>query len=285
MSLLIAQLSDIHLRPRGRLYKDVTDSNQQFRAAIHHLQTIDRRPDLVVITGDLVDEGHADEYASVLELLKELAMPCLVMPGNHDDRERLRAVMAELRSSADSPASAVGSLLPPPGALLPAPAPLHYVVETFPVRIVAFDACVPGRHHGQASENDLAWLERALTADRTKPTLLLMHHPPFVSGIPYLDQYRYFGEAALAELVRAAPNIEAVLCGHVHRLMTRRWAGTQVLACPSTTTEIALQLQPDASPKSYLGPPACLLHWWTPSHGLVSHLSHIGSFAGPFPFF
>jgi urea transport system ATP-binding protein len=29
-----------------------------------------------------------------------------------------------------------------------------------------------------------------------------------------------------------------VLCGHVHRQMVRRWAGTVVCSCPSTTTEI-----------------------------------------------
>jgi 3',5'-cyclic AMP phosphodiesterase CpdA len=112
-----------------------------------------------------------------------------------------------------------------------------------------------------------------------------MHHPPFVSGIAYLDEYRYVETDPLESVLRCFSNIEAVLCGHVHRSMTRRWAGTVVAACPSTTTEIALQLNPEAEPQSYMGPPACLLHLWNQVHGLVSHTSYIGKYPGPYPFF
>jgi hypothetical protein len=58
-----------------------------------------------------------------------------------------------------------------------------------------------------------------------------------------------------------------------------------VACCPSTTTEIGLQLDARAQPQSWLGPPACLLHLWDPSQGLVSHVSQIGRYPGPFPFF
>jgi hypothetical protein len=78
--------------------------------------------------------------------------------------------------------------------------------------------------------------------------------------------------------------VERVICGHLHRMMLRRWAGTLVASSPSTATEIALGLRPDALPASYLGPPACLLHHWSEATGLITHLSPIGRFAGPFPF-
>jgi 3',5'-cyclic-AMP phosphodiesterase len=53
---------------------------------------------------------------------------------------------------------------------------------------------------------------------------------------------------------------------------------------PSTATAIALQLRPDAKPASHVEPPACLLHHWRPGVGLVTHLSPIGAFPGPYPF-
>ncbi|HSV54169.1 MAG TPA: metallophosphoesterase [Burkholderiaceae bacterium] len=84
--MLIAQLSDVHVRRKGELYKGVVDSNRMFAEAIAHLQSLDRRPDLVLLTGDLVDEGHADEYANLCKLLKALELPYLVVPGNHDER-------------------------------------------------------------------------------------------------------------------------------------------------------------------------------------------------------
>lgn len=62
--------------------------------------------------------------------------------------------------------------------------------------------------------------------------------------------------------MRSFDNIERVLCGHVHRTMLRRWAGTIVCSCPSSTTEIALRLAPQAAPASYLGRPGCMLHLW-----------------------
>lgn len=153
------------------------------------------------------------------------------------------------------------------------------------MRIVVLDSTVPGAHHGRIDEYGIEWLKAALAADCEKPTLVVMHHPPFVSGIPYLDRYCCIETGPLEAVLRSFSNIEAVLCGHVHRAMARRWAGTVVLTCPSTATEIALQLDPAAETRSFMGPPACLLHLWEPGRGLVSHTSYIGAYPGPYPFF
>jgi 3',5'-cyclic-AMP phosphodiesterase len=263
--MLIAQLSDLHVRPAGELYKGVADSNRMLREAIDHLLALDQRPDLVLLSGDLVDEGLPQEYANAAELLRALTIPYRVLPGNHDHRAHLRAAF-------------------PTHAYLGEQGPVNYCVDEYPVRIIALDSTVPNLHHGHLERDSLIWLQERLAAARHQPTIIVMHHPPFLSGIPYLDEYRYLDIEPLAEIIRSFSNIEAVLCGHVHRSMVRRWAGTVVMACPSTTTEIALQLRADAPPQSYLATPACMLHLWNPAQGLVSHLSHIGQFAGPFPF-
>ena len=264
--MLIAQISDLHVRPRGELYKGLVDSNHLFSEAMAHLHQLDRRPDLVLLTGDLVDEGHPDEYAMLTTLLGELKLPYLVLPGNHDHRENFRAAFAG-------------------HTYLPKHGPLHYCVDDHPVRIIGLDSCQPGLHHGHIDAEGLSWLQTTLAHDPLKPTVLMLHHPPFVSGIPYLDAYRYLEADALEAVVRTAPNVELVVCGHVHRSMVRRWAGTVVVACPSPATQIALQLQSDARPQSFIGPAACMLHLWHPAHGMVSHTSAIGPYPGPYPFF
>lgn len=264
--MLIAQISDVHVRPAGQLYKGLVDSNQMFSEAIAHLEAFDRRPDLILLTGDLVDEGHPDEYAQIVELLRPLTIPLLIVPGNHDHRDELRKAF-------------------PGHRYMPTAGPLHYCIDYYPVRIVALDSCLPGEHHGRIDRQGLDWLAATLAADPHKPTLVLLHHPPFVSGIPYMDDYRCFDEEPLAGIISSFTNIEAVLCGHVHRPMFRRWAGTVVAACPSTTTQIALQLRSDATPHSYVGPAACLMHLWNPLHGLVTHASYIGKYPGPLSFF
>jgi 3',5'-cyclic AMP phosphodiesterase CpdA len=55
--MLIAHLSDPHLRPPGHLYQTTVDSNKMFLAAIRHLATFEPTPDLDLLTGDIVDMG------------------------------------------------------------------------------------------------------------------------------------------------------------------------------------------------------------------------------------
>ncbi len=263
--MLIGHLSDPHIRPRGQLYQGVVDSNQALREAIDHLLRMDRQPDLILVTGDLVDEGRPDEYEVARELLDTLGLPYLVIPGNHDHREQFRAAFADL-------------------GYLPGEGPLHYCMDDYPVRIIGLDSCVPGAHHGHIDEAGLRWLSETLASDRSKPTLVMLHHPPFACGIPYMDEYRYLDPGPLASVLDRCANVELVLCGHVHRPMLRRWAGTVVCACPSTVTEIDLQLHPAAAPSSHAGPRGVMLHLWEPGLGMVSHLSQIGAFAGPYPF-
>lgn len=264
--MLIAHLSDPHVRPDGVLYQGVTDSNAQFAAAVAHVMALDPRPDLLLLSGDLVDHGQADEYAMLNRLLAPLDVPVLAIPGNHDDRETFRQAFAGQ------------TWLPPQG-------PIDYSVgDRGPVRIVALDVTLPGHHHGVVSEDGAAWLDRVLGAEPTRPTIVMMHQPPFDTGIPYMDLYSCREARRLSAVLARHPQVERLLCGHVHRVMQLRFGGTMSCTAPSTTTTIALRLQPDATSASYIEPPAMLLHHWRAGTGLVTHVVPIGTFPGPFPF-
>ena len=264
--MLIAQLSDPHVRPEGVLYQGVVDSNAQFAAAIAHVNRLDPRPDLVLLSGDLVDHGDAEEYAMLLRLLAPLDMPVLAIPGNHDEREAFRQAFSGQ-------------------PWLPAQGPIDYSVgDRGPVRIVALDVTLPGLHHGAVSEESAARLDQMLAAEPSRPTIVMMHQPPFDTGIPYMDLYSCREGQLLASVVARHPQVERILCGHVHRVMQLRFGGTVLCTAPSTTTAIALQLKPDARPASHIEPPAMLLHHWRPGTGLVTHFVPIGTFPGPYPF-
>lgn len=264
--MLIAHLSDPHVRPEGELYQGVVDSNAQFAAAIAHVNGLDPRPDLVLLSGDLVDHGHAGEYAMLARLLADLAIPVLAIPGNHDEREAFRTAFTGRN-------------------WLPASGPIDYVADDLgPVRIVALDVTLPGLHHGVVSEASASWLDRVLAAAPSRPTIVMMHQPPFDTGIPYIDPYSCREGQRLAAVVARHPQVERILCGHVHRLMQMRFGGTTLCTAPSTTTAIALQLRPDARPASHIEPPAMLLHHWQAGTGLITHFVPIGTFPGPYPF-
>jgi Icc protein len=265
--MLIAHLSDPHLRPRGQLYQGLVDSNAMFEAAIHHLNALVPQPDLVLLTGDIVDGGTAAEYAVASEMLAKIRQPILAIPGNHDERDAFRACFQHHPYLARS-------------------GPLHVSVgKQGPVRILGVDVTVPGQHHGEMDDAACLWLEERLAEEPERPTLVMMHQPPIESGIPYIDAYNCRQGERLAAIVSRYPAVERVLCGHIHRFMQARFGGTMLVTCPSTTTSIALRLAPDAEPASVIEPPAMLLHQWKPRTGLITHFVPIGAFPGPLPHF
>jgi 3',5'-cyclic-AMP phosphodiesterase len=265
--MLIAQISDLHVRPDGILYADQVPSNSMADAAVNHLNSLVPRPELVIITGDIVDQGSSEEYEVSRRILARLEIPYLVIPGNHDERRAFSRAFAD------------HSYLPVGGGAL------NYQFDAHPVRIIALDSSVPGQHHGDIDPTSLTWLEQTLADDSGRPTLLMMHHQPFASGIPYLEEYRHFGADKIAKVIAGCPSIERVLCGHVHRLMTAQLGGVLVMSCPSTASQIALRLDKKARPASFMEPPGCLLHLWRPGGGFVSHLSPIGDYGPAMNFF
>jgi hypothetical protein len=82
---------------------------------------------------------------------------------------------------------------------------------------------------------------------------------------------------ALAAVIERHPQVERVLCGHVHRTVPCRFAGTLGLIAPATAH--AVQLTLTGRPARWImEPPGVLLHEWLDGQGLISHLDFIGQF-------
>lgn len=264
--MLIAHISDTHVRPRGLLYQGVVDSNAMLAAAVETINALDPAPDLILFSGDLVDEGRPEEYAMARELLQPLRQRLLMIPGNHDHRQNLRSAFPEHDYFINEEnCSFVDS-------------------GSAPMRIIGLDISVPDQHHGDMTDTATQWLDRTLALEPDKPTLIMMHQPPFSSGIHCIDAYRCERGERLAEVVSRYPAVERIVCGHIHRFMQLRFGGTLMCTAPSTTTAIVLQLRPDAADASYVEPPALLLHHWKADTGLITHWVPIGRFEGPFSF-
>src|SRR5689334_23869528 len=170
-------------------------------------------------------------------------MPMLAIPGNHDAREPMRAAFA-----ADG--------------YLPRQGFLNYAIDDYPLRILALDTLVPGEGGGMLCPERLGWIRSALSAAPDRPSVVLMHHPPFPTGIRRMDQAGLSGSAEFAEIVRVNPQIERILCGHLHRPIEARFAGTIAGTAPSTAHQIALDLRPDAPLAFTFEPPGYQLLYW-----------------------
>jgi 3',5'-cyclic AMP phosphodiesterase CpdA len=263
--MLIAQLTDTHIKTAGRLAYGRVDTSAMLADAVEALRRLDPQPDLLLITGDLVDLGSAEEYACLRAILAPLSQPLLVVPGNHDEREALRNAFAD-------------------GGYLPTSGFLHYAVDDYPLRIVGLDTLIPGQGGGELCAERLDWLARTLAERPAAPTLILMHHPPFVTGIGHMDRIGLQGRQAFAALLEQHPQVQRVLCGHLHRTIHAVVGGRSVLTSPSTAHQVALDLRQQAPSAFRMEPPGFMLHRWADGV-LVSHVANIGDFAGPFPFF
>jgi 3',5'-cyclic AMP phosphodiesterase CpdA len=266
-SMLIAQITDMHVRPRGRIAYGRVDTNAMLEAAVATIEGLPRRPDLVIASGDLADCGLTAEYEELGDLLEPLSMPVYLIPGNHDRRAQL---FDEFASD---------------GYFNNGDGFLHYVVDGHALRLIGLDTVVPGHEHGEMCARRLAWLEARLREQPRQPTMIFMHHPPFITGLTSMDRINCRDGQALAELLRRFDNIERVVCGHHHRPITVRFAGTIGSVAPSTAHQVTLDLVADNNPSTFtMEPPGFHLHLWTPEAGLVTHTMAIGHFEGPFPF-
>ncbi|HUK64504.1 MAG TPA: phosphodiesterase, partial [Dongiaceae bacterium] len=256
--MLIAQITDTHVSTLDSRNDRVFRTREHLVRAVDHLNRLAPRPDVAIATGDLVERGDEAEYARLREVLDGLAMPLFVIPGNHDARGPLTRVFDH-------------------HAYLPREGFLQYAVEDWPVRLVALDTLVPGEHGGRLCEERIGWLDARLAEAPSRPTLVLMHHPPFRTGIIKMDEMGLEDAGPLGDVLRRHPQVERVACGHLHRAIVRRFGGTVACTAPATAHQIALDLGSEPRLATVMEPPSCLLHLWLGDEGgLVSHVSVIG---------
>src|SRR6267143_1250520 len=262
--MIVVQLSDPNIVAPCELLYDRVDTAQFLARSVAEINRLDPLPDVAVITGDLVDHGHPAEYEHLRTLLAPLAMPIFVIPGNHDAREPLRAAFAG-------------------DGYLPAHGFLQFAIEDYPVRLVALDTLIPGEGGGQLCSERLAWLDQTLASAPARPVLLMMHHPPFLTGIERMDRAGLQNSEALAAVVARYPQVERILCGHLHRAIDRRFAGTVAGTAPSTAHQLRLDLTPEAPLRLMFNPPGYQPHVWYGDGGLVPHRAVFGGGPGPHP--
>ncbi len=260
--MLIAQISDLHVRADGKPLSGVVDTRAALDACIDHVAGLDPRPDLVLATGDLTQDGLPEDYALLRAAFGRLPMPVFAIPGNHDSRAALREAFAD------------EGYLPETGAFL------HYAVDRYPLRLIGLDTVIAGEVGGRACPARLRWLEERLSEQPGRPTVIFMHHPPFATGIGFMDRPPFDGAADLERLIGRFPNVRLVTCGHVHRAIQTRWAGTLATVAPSVIFQMALELTEDAPSAFVLEPPAIALHLWRGDTGPSVFTSPVGDF-GP----
>jgi 3',5'-cyclic-AMP phosphodiesterase len=217
----LVQLSDLHLREGD----EGLGPARRLEHAVRLVNELAPRPVAVLLSGDLADTPSAAAYEQAHELLAPLGLPLHAIPGNHDDRDLLRARF--------------GPRPAPPGS------PVNLAAECGPLRLVGCDSTHPGHEGGVLGGEQLAWLERTLEQQANAPTLLALHHPPVLTGVRSMDAIALDADDshALEDLLARFPQVQAITCGHVHTTMVTVFAERPLLICPSTNSAVQLDLR------------------------------------------
>jgi len=267
--VLIAQISDLHIKSQGSLAYGRVDTAKALECCVASLNAFKPKLDFVVISGDLADTPTAQEYEHLKCLLGRLEVPFAAIPGNHDSRGLMRAKFPQ------------GEYVFPSG-------PLNQSLTVGGVDLLLLDSSVPGKPYGELDAPTLQWLQPTLASSTDRPALLFLHHPPYSTGIWHMDHQNLRNAGQLGAVLRRHPRVQLVACGHVHRATLAMFAGVPCTICPAPNHAVDLDLAHLRDPSFKIEPAAFHLHVWFPGEGfgtVVTHQVPVGEFDGPHPFF
>lgn len=264
--MLIAQISDPHIAKPDQKTYGFAPMAENLARCVEHINNQSLKPDLVLLSGDITNDFSHAEAQRAADILAAFDCPYYLVPGNHDDRD----VLWDVFGGAACPSRADGFI--------------NYVIEGNAVRIIALDTLWQGNDGGMVCDVRAAWLRKTLAKGGTQPTVIFMHHPPLKCGIPETDEDGFSGAGILGDIVDDYPNIERILCGHIHLLTHSRWRGTIVTTAPSMGMQLRLDLTKSTPSKFFLVDPAYLLHHWTPNNELITHTIEVRDLDGPYDF-
>ena len=193
----VLQISDTHLRDVPHTPAD-NDPDASLLATIDAIRDV--RADLVLLTGDLADDGSQAALLRLHAVVDDLAAPVLAVAGNHDDLDNVRSVFGTVDT-----------------------------IEVGRWRVMGVESIIPGQDHGSV---DVEQLTARLDRLDDRPTLLGGARP----ASPRRPSTGTWGwcSATAADDGCDRPHVRAIVGGHLHEVFDRHEGDVQIYGGPSS---------------------------------------------------
>lgn len=219
---VIAHISDTHFLGGGRPLYGSVQTDTHLAQALAQLEASGAKPEAIVFTGDLTDLGEPDAYTRLRALVEPVAerlgSRIIWVMGNHDERLQYSQQLFDVDGTEE---------------------PQDHVYDINGLRIISFDTTVPGYHHGEVTDAQLAWLADVLSTPAPHGTLLAVHHPPIPTPLlEAMGMLELLDQGRLADVIRGkdgrSSEVRGILAGHLHYSTHSTFAGIPVSVAAAT---------------------------------------------------
>lgn len=217
--VMLVQITDTHILPPGKMLYGRIDTAFHLAETVKSINQMQPQPDVVLITGDLVEKGDRDSYHHFIELIEPLQMPLYIIPGNHDSPRVMLEIFA---GTPYFPAS---------------DNTFQYTIDDFPFRILSLNSCSEGTDLPEFCEQRLSWLDHQLGQSH-KPALIALHHPPMATGIELIDMGGFAWFQGLKSVLAKHTQVRLVICGHCHTDLVGRIGQVPVYMAAATSHQL-----------------------------------------------
>ena len=212
----IAQISDTHLFGDKNRKINGSNSYQNLKNVINQVVSLDKKPDLIVVSGDLSQDCTFESYQHLANLLHRCEIKYYFFPGNHDDVDIINKVfdMNWVKDKVD----------------------YSFNINGWFVNVI--DTSVYPEVLGELSDDQLKNLKNNLEQNKNKPTIVFMHHHPLLLNSAWLDRYILKDAEKFINLIKLNPQVKAVLFGHIHQVFERNINGTFYGSAPASCYQV-----------------------------------------------
>ena len=234
----ILQITDLHLSSHvpavaDQISSEVAVCQYNFEAIIKQALSAERRCDLILVTGDLVDKVQAEIYDHIFAVLQATGIPFACIAGNHDvtdeDDSELPFFQRQLIARA-----ADERLLS------------RHVIETEHWQLLLLDSSIAGKVAGELTTTDIDWLYQQLQTC-AKPALIALHHHLIPVDSDWIDHHMVKNADTFWQRMAAFEHLKVIISGHTHQEQVRYRQGVTVYSTPST----CYQFEPFADDFAY----------------------------------
>ena len=212
----IVQISDTHLFGDKNRKINGSNSYHNLKSVISQIVTLGKKPDLIVVSGDLSQDCTFESYQNLANLLNKSGIKYHIFPGNHDDVDVINKVF-DLSWVKDN---------------------VDYGFDANGWYVNVIDTSVYPEVSGQLSDEQLKNLEKNLKQNQKKPTIVFMHHHPVKINSAWLDEMILKDSEKFNNIIKSNTQVKGVLFGHIHQVFEKNIDGTFYGSAPACCYQV-----------------------------------------------